>query len=448
MTDAMREPGPTPEPNAVAEPDVVAVGCGPFNLGLAALASTVDDLTVVVLEAEPELSWHPGLLFDDALLQVSFLADLVSLVDPTHPLSFLAYLRDRDRLYRFHVRERFHPTRVEYQDYLRWAAGRLPSVRFGHRVTELRWDGTDGRFAVRAERPDGTSTMLRAPNVVLGIGTVPAMPACLAALPAERVLHSSAYLRRRGDLDTHDAVTVVGSGQSGAEVMRDLLRRDTSTSISWLTRTGSFAPLDYTKLVLEMTTPAYVSHFHGLPERTRDALVAAQWRHYKGISAETVEELHDLLYRRELAGAAPTLMRVGTAVESATVGPGSTDGRVELTCRDADTGAVFTHRTGIVVAATGYRERPADFIADVAPLLQRDAAGRLVVKADHSVATDDTVTGRVFVANADLHSHGVAAPDLGIGAVRNATIINTITGRTAYPLPVDTAFTTFGPARR
>jgi lysine N6-hydroxylase len=105
---------------------------------------------------------------------------------------------------------------------------------------------------------------------------------------------------------------------------------------------------------------------------------------------------------------------------------------------------VFTHRTGVVVAATGYRERPADFLADVAPLLHRDTAGRLVVGADHAVATDDTVTGRVFVANADLHSHGVAAPDLGIGAVRNATILNTVTGRTVYPLPVNTAFTTFG----
>ncbi|MGH3950433.1 MAG: SidA/IucD/PvdA family monooxygenase, partial [Pseudonocardiaceae bacterium] len=38
-----------------AEHDVVAIGCGPFNLGLAALAAGVDDLDLVVLEEHPEL---------------------------------------------------------------------------------------------------------------------------------------------------------------------------------------------------------------------------------------------------------------------------------------------------------------------------------------------------------------------------------------------------------
>ena len=69
--------------------DVLAVGCGPFNLGLAALASTVDDLDLLVVDTRPEFRWHPGLMFDDATLQVSFLSDLVSLVDPTHLIANL-----------------------------------------------------------------------------------------------------------------------------------------------------------------------------------------------------------------------------------------------------------------------------------------------------------------------------------------------------------------------
>ncbi len=53
------------------------------------------------------------------------------------------------------------------------------------------------------------------------------------------------------------------------------------------------------------------------------------------------------------------------------------------------------------------------------------------------------LAGRIFVANADLHSHGVAAPDLGIGAIRNATILNAVAGREVFRLPKSTAFTTF-----
>jgi lysine N6-hydroxylase len=427
----------------VEEHDLVAIGCGPFNLGLAALASTVDGLDVVVLEAAPELRWHRGLMFDDAMLQVSFLADLVSLVEPTHPLSFLAYLRDCDRLYPFYVRERFHSTRREYEDYLRWAASRLPAVRFSHRVEAVRWDGDAGRFAVHAVRGDGTRLRLLTADLVLGVGTEPAVPAALAGLPGERLLHSADYLHRVSDVAAAARVTVVGSGQSGAEVALDLLRRNVSggPAVSWLTRTPSFAPLDYTKLVLEMTTPAYVRYFHALPPDTRDGLVAEQWRHYKGISTETLEELHELLYQRELAhGLADVELRCGITV----TGSGVDDaGRVVLGCRHTDTGRSFPHVTDLVVAATGYTQRRPAFLAPVEHLIRRDRRGRYRVRLDHSVELDPSVAGRVFVANAELHSHGVAAPDLGIGAVRNATILNAVTGREVYRLPKRTAFTTF-----
>ncbi len=49
--------------------------------------------------------------------------------------------------------------------------------------------------------------------------------------------------------------------------------------------------------------------------------------------------------------------------------------------------------------------------------------------------------------NAELHTHGVGAPDLGLGAWRSATILNALTGRTAYRLPESVAYTTFGVPR-
>lgn len=419
----------------MSEHDIVAIGCGPFNLGLAALAHTVSDVDVAVLDERPELRWHPGLMFDDAFLQVSFLADLVTLVDPTHPLSFLAYLRDVDRMYPFYVRERFHPTRREYEDYLRWAASTVDSVHFGHRVESVHWDG---RFVVDVVKADGDEVRYTATNLVLGVGTEPYLPDALAVLPAERLLHSAEYLHRLSDVDAAGRVTIVGSGQSGAEVALDLLRR--GADVAWLTRTESFAPLDYTKLVLEMTTPAYIRYFHGLPQATRDDLVARQWRHYKGISAETLDDIHDALYRRELEpGRAPVELRNGVTVQGARLD----DDGVLLDCVQSDTGRQFEHRTDLVVAATGYRHREPEFLRPLEPLLRRDDHGRYRVRLDHSLELDPDVTGRIFVANADLHTHGVAAPDLGIGAYRNATILNAVAGREVYRLPKNTAFTTF-----
>ena len=70
--------------------DAIAVGAGPFNLGFAALAGPAG-LDVVVLEGRDAPQWHPGMMLAGTHLQVPFLADLVSLADPTHPLSFLAF---------------------------------------------------------------------------------------------------------------------------------------------------------------------------------------------------------------------------------------------------------------------------------------------------------------------------------------------------------------------
>ena len=412
--------------------DVIAIGCGPFNLGLAALADGVDDVRLAVFDSRPEFTWHRGLMFEDAMLQVSFLADLVSLVEPAHHLSFLSYLRDNDRLYQFYVREKFHPTRREYEAYLRWCAAQLDSLHFGRHVQSVVWNGD--AFELTVERGDAVEHY-EARHLVVGVGTEPFVPAALAGLPEERFTHSADYLFRRDDLLRTGHVTVVGSGQSGAECFLDLLRSG-GPAVSWLTRTAAFTPLDYSKLVLEMTTPSYVDYFHALDERVRDRLVKEQWRHYKGISSETLEDIHDALYARDLS-ANPAELQIGVGVVSAVA---RADG-LELTMLHADSGKTFQHTTGAVVAATGYRNRTLPFMAGLLSQIDHDAAGRWVINRNHSV--QGALEGRIFVANADLHSHGVAAPDLGIGAVRNATILNSVAGREVFRLPKSTAFTTF-----
>lgn len=430
--------------------DVLAVGCGPFNLGLAALASTVDDLDLLVVDTRPEFRWHPGLMFDDATLQVSFLSDLVSLVDPTHPLSFLAHLADVDRLYPFLVRENFFPTRREYEAYLLWAidgirARRPGCLRFSTSVEEIHWDPDADLFTVTM-MSGGQSATVRAAHVVVGVGTEPSVPQALAIDDIDgAVVHSGEYLDHRARVLSADAVTVIGSGQSGAEIVIDLLEANLAggPAVRWWTRTGWFAPLDFTKLSLEMTTPAYMDYFHGLSEQTRDDVRSGHWQFHKGISAETLERLHDLLYRRQLTPKLPPVqLRVGVSVTGLDRWE---DGRLRVHALHADTGERIAHTTDVVIAATGYRARPTDFLDPLRAHIVTDDNGRPVIDVDHSIVARDGVGGRVFVASADEHSHGVSAPNLDIGAVRNARILNAVAGREVYRLPRHTAFTTFGP---
>ncbi|WP_228980287.1 lysine N(6)-hydroxylase/L-ornithine N(5)-oxygenase family protein [Streptomyces sp. DH12] len=437
------------EPRTV---DLLGVGVGPFNLSLAALADGVPGLDAVFLDQRPAFRWHPGLLIEGATLQVPFLADLVSLVDPTSRWSFLNYIRTQERLFPFYFAERFHIPRAEYDAYCRWVSEELPSCRSGHRVDAVAWDEDREAYAARYTRLDehgaalGTGTVL-ARHLALGVGTAPHVPAPLRALAADPdapVLHSADYLAHRDRLLTAGHVTVVGAGQSGAEVLLDLLRARPhgSEGLTWLARTPAFAPMEYSKLGLEHFTPDYTRYFHDLPETARDRLLPAQWQLYKGVSTDTLGDIHEELYRRALTGGWPDVtLTPGVAVTAAE----QRGGRVRLTLEHTEEGSRGELATDAVVLATGYAERPVDGLLEaLGPHISRDGAGRPLVGRDQRLVLDDKVGGAVFVQNAERHTHGVGTPDLGLAAWRSAVILNALTGRPAYPLPERTAFTTFG----
>ena len=422
--------------------DLLGVGIGPFNLSLAALADGAEDVRAVFLDGRPGFSWHPGLLMEDARLQVPFLADLVSLVDPTSPWSFLAYLRAHERLYPFYFLERFHIPRREYDDYCRWVADSLPSCCFGQPVRSVDWEPEGGAFRVEHGEGDAAETTF-ARNVVMGVGTAPTVPEALRPALGRRAFHAAEYLTHRKRLVDCRHVTVIGSGQSGAEVVLDLLRaRGNGHRLTWLTRSPAFAPMEYSKLGLEHFTPDYVRYFRDLPERRREELVPAQWQLYKAISADTIAAIFELLYERTVGGAPPPAdLTANVAVEGAHDGAGG----LELDCREVLQDRSFSLRTDAAVLATGYTARRPPLAEGLRGLIRMNGDGRLPVDGGYRVELDPTVTGGLYVQNAELLTHGVGTPDLGLGAHRAATILNAVAGRTVQPVPESVAFTSFGP---
>ncbi|MET7436806.1 lysine N(6)-hydroxylase/L-ornithine N(5)-oxygenase family protein [Streptomyces sp. NPDC004082] len=447
---------PTPIPprhEPEAPRDLVGIGIGPFNLSLAALAHPLTELDTVFYEQRPTFDWHPGLLIDGTTLQVPFLADLVTLADPASPWTFLNYLKARDRLFPFYFAERFHIQRAEYDGYCRWVSDSLPGLHFAHQVDAVRWNPERALFEVDFTQldADGEAEALGRTytrNIVIGVGTAPHIPDALKPLveaPGVPVIHAADYLEHRDRFLTADHITVIGAGQSGAEVFLDLLRnRPTGQEkIHWLARTEAFAPMEYSKLGLEHFTPDYTRYFHALTEPVRDRLLAAQWQLHKGIDADTIAAIHDELYRRTLHGGWPDAV-LTPAVHVRTAGRVATT-KVELHLEHVQQGTRSRLTTDAVVLATGYRERPLSrILAGLDPYLRRDSAERPRIDDRFRLVLDPSVTGQVYVQNAELHTHGVGAPDLGLAAWRSATILNSLTGKDPYPLPERTSFTTFG----
>ena len=424
--------------------DAVGIGVGPFNLGLAALAEPISDLDLVFVDQRPGFDWHPGMMLDSAHLQVPFMADLVTLADPTSPYSFLNFLKETGRLYRFYIRENFYPLRAEFNAYCQWVAEALPNVHFGERVTDVRYD--DGVYSVMTDGPGGKRVRLGR-RLVLGTGTTPNIPPAARAITGSGglVLHNADYLARKAELQSSSSITVVGSGQSAAEIYLDLLQEMPvhGYELNWVTRSGRFFPLEYTKLTLEMTSPEYVDYFHALPESTRDALVAGQKNLYKGIDSDLINEIYDTLYAQSLNGEPRTRLLTHMELQGARYDPET--GRHTLELHHDEQDRVLRLETGAVVLGTGYAYREPEFLAGIGERIRRDGAGRFDVDRNYGIGTE---TGEIFVQNAELHTHGFVSPDLGMAAYRNSVIIREILGREHYRVERTIAFQEFGVARQ
>ncbi|GAA3580606.1 lysine N(6)-hydroxylase/L-ornithine N(5)-oxygenase family protein [Kribbella ginsengisoli] len=426
-----------------ADYDLVGVGIGPFNLGLAALTSDVADLRTAFFDEHHEFSWHPGIMVDGATLQVPALADLVSLVHPTSRWSFVNYLHCHDRLYAYSFWGSGNPLRVEYDDYCHWVARSLPSCRFESRVEAFCWDDDLAAFAIDVVCADGRHEVVTSRHVVVGIGTEPVMPQAMSS-GQSRVFHSSDYIYRQADLASYRDISVVGSGQSGAEVFLDLLGRQPRHGwrLRWITRSPEFIPLAYSKLGLERFTPDYTRFFYSLQQDVKDRILPGQWKRYNAIDDDTLAAIYNLLYERTAAGRSSNVeLCPGHEVVSLTE---DADG-CELTCRQVLQESDVLLRTDCVVAATGYKPRSPECMKPMIAKVELDSSDRFVVGLDHSLRLDAAVGGSVYVQNAEAHTHGLSAPDLGLGAYRNATIINAIVGRDVYRTPERSAFTVFAP---
>ncbi|WP_315075750.1 SidA/IucD/PvdA family monooxygenase [Acinetobacter guillouiae] len=417
--------------------DFIAVGLGPFNLSLASLLQQKSKLKYLFFEKQAQFDWHAGMQLPNSMLQVPFMADLVSMVDPTSPFSFLNYLKAQQRLYKFYFLEQPHIPRKEYNHYCQWVADQLENIQYLSEVTEIvpKYYG----FEVLVMQ-GGIHQRYSCRNIVLGAGNVPYIPPCMQTLIQtypERCKHSAHYLEHQPK-NLQGNVVVLGSGQSAAEIFVDLFDRQfqfdqvskPKFNLNWLTRANGFFPMEYTPLALEHFSPDYSQHFHCFDDLNKDLQLNKQSLLYKGISAQTIREIYKKLYHRHLAGndLATHLHSQSNLIDAVL----TEQGKIRLIFQDRVTLNQFSLDSDYVICATGYRRPEFQFLKQLKPLIKTNPQGQWNISANY--AAEYAGIGKIFVQNMDMHSHGVGTPDLGLGAYRAATIANQLVGYVLYDL--------------
>lgn len=418
--------------------DIVGIGIGPFNLGLAALCAPINSVSTLFLDQASEFNWHPGMMLSDATLQVPFMADLVTMADPTSPYSFLNYLKQTDRLYKFYIREDFFVLRKEYNAYCKWAITHLKNCQFGQKVSHINY--VDGVYQVeKIDQATGSTEIILTKKIVLGTGTGPKVPGFIHPTEHKNAIHSSEYLKFKPTLLKQKTVTIIGSGQSAAEIFYDLLpETENGLKLKWFTRPDRFFPMEYSKLTLELTSPEYVDHFYNLNDVKRKQLLSKQNSLFKGINFELINQIFDKLYELSVDGEKINAeLMPNCQLNNLTV---NNDGSYQLDFYHTESEKDFTVYTDAVVLATGYKYNEPGFLSAINDRIARNTDGLFQVHRNYAI---DVNGNEIFVQNAELHTHGFVTPDLGMGAYRNASIINAILGFEIYPVEKRIAFQQF-----
>ncbi len=412
--------------------DLVGVGIGPFNLSLAALLDDIPEVKTIFFDQKSRFDWHPGMLIVGTRLQVPFMADLVTLADPTNQYSFLNYLSKKNRLYPFYFLQRLDIPRREYNDYCQWVAHELKNCRFGNKVVELDYIQNEEIFLVRVEEIKTKETITyRCKNLVLGTGSVPAMPKSFQGLSPEHVFHTAEFLNHQDRCRKAKSITVIGSGQSAAEVFRELLKEqmEHQYQLNWITRSRSFLSMDESKLSVEQFSPDYVNYFYQFPQEQKDQIFATQDLLYKGISSHTITDIYNLLYEHSVSGEE---INVGLQVLTEVKRIQEKGDHYEILCHQWQQKKDFTHESEIVIVGTGYRPNIPDFIHNLESHIHWDDKGRYEVEADYRLRLD--IPNQIYVHSGISHSHGVGSTNLGLAVHRNKIIINHLIGKEVFPI--------------
>ena len=430
--------------------DILGIGFGPSNLALAIAVEERNHgaerpLSAAFIERQGAFGWHRGMLIDDATMQVSFLKDLVTMRNPASDFSFLTYLHERGRLVEFINHKILFPLRIEFHDYLEWAATRMRHmVDYGEEVVGVEPVFEDGQvvaFDVASEVGCGRQLRVRrARNVVVAAGLTPRLPP--GAELGRRVWHNRDLLPRVAAFPRDPSprrFVVVGAGQSAAEAVAYLHETFAGAEVcSVFTRYG-YAPSDDTPFANRIFDPEAVDVYYGADDDVRRMLFDYHRNtNYSVVDGDLIQELYRREYRERVKGT----RRLRMINTSKVVGVEEAPDCLRVAVQSLTDRTVENLDVDALVYATGYRPvDPASLLGDAGKLVEQGDDGAPLVHRDYRLQLSEPSSAAIYLQGGTEHTHGLSSSLLSNVAVRTGEIVDSVlarryaTGHASAPVP-------------
>ncbi|MFJ9033257.1 lysine N(6)-hydroxylase/L-ornithine N(5)-oxygenase family protein [Streptomyces sp. NPDC102274] len=420
--------------------EIAGIGFGPSNMALAIALEEIHGAgvnsrgpTMEFFERQPAFGWHRGMLMEGATMQVSFLKDLATMRDPGSRYTFTAYLKAKGRLAKFINSKTLFPFRVEFHDYLEWAASHFaPVVSYGSDVLGIRPVVEDGVMeyldVIVRTFPDGSDPIVRrARNVVIGTGLAPWLPD--GVKESARVWHSSRLMDRATALTgAPRGFVVIGAGQSAAEAAEYLHHTFSGAQVNAVFARYGYSVADDSPFTNSIFDPEAVDEFYGASQEVKQDLLDYHANtNYSVVDLSLTEELYRRTYQESVLGRQRLRIHRVSRVRAVEEHP---DG-VRVTVEHLPDRSVEVLDVDAVVYATGYRPSdPAPLLQDLLPECKLDDAGRLALDRDYRIVTAGDVRCGVYLHGGSAErTHGLSAGLLSNTAVRSGEIADSIVKR-------------------
>ncbi|KAI1618084.1 L-ornithine N5-oxygenase [Exophiala viscosa] len=439
--------------------DLLCVGFGPASLAIAValhdllqeqggVGSTVNTPRVRFLERQPTFRWHAGMLLPGAKMQISFIKDLATLREPRSHFTFLNYLKHHDRLVQFTNLGTFLPARVEFDDYLQWAASHFDDVvEYGQQVESIRprrlADG--GKYdcleVVSRDLRTGSSVTFLSRNVVIAAGGRSKRPPQFPEYH-DRILHSSEYNTRieqaLPEKDKAYNIAVIGGGQSAAEVFNDLHGRYPNATTRLILRDTALRPSDDSPFVNEVFDPEAVDTFYDQPKGFRgDTLKRNKATNYSVVRLELIEKIYELLYLQSIKQPDKSRWQhqILPSTEVTEVVDYKSTGGLLLTLTNLnplDNKATEKMPVDAIILATGYRrDAHVDMLKDCQPI-NANHVGQWQAGRDYGVKLDPQHVEEgvgIWLQGCNEETHGLSDSLLSILSTRSGELVDSIFGK-------------------
>jgi L-ornithine N5-oxygenase len=427
------------------EVELLAVGAGPSNLGLAvALEELAPDIAEnsLIIDRHQEIEWQPGMLLPWAKSQVSFLKDLVSLRDPRSRFTFLNFLKQTGRLDAFINLSSLTPYRLEISAYLRWVADSLRRTRIELGRDCVSIEPTRNALGTLtgwlATFADGDQVASR--YLVLATGRDANIPEVFADLPPERVVHSTRYRQAVAGMSRQFPyrLALVGASQSAAELFRALRSDLPESELAWIMRSVAPTADPSSQFSNELYYPSYIDEFYNTPPSGRAMIRQELYRtNYSCITPPMLQHIYTELYRDRLGHRTDRGLVTMTEVAAAR----EVDGEVVLELVNRATGEVTELRRDLVLLGTGFSWRTPRLIRSLA-----DSVGLAEVEVDrhYRLVLGEAAEGACYLQGVNEATHGIGDSLLSVLARRAGDIALDISAHRATDSIAEPAIAEFG----